>query len=495
MWRGGLAQATGHGGRVGREPQLGEQLQRARLAGHELQRLVQLARGVVHVEGVDGDRREGEQLLERPLGVARLDEHRLEGGVQRGGAGRALEPVAQRADRLRVEPHLAERLGVRDDLVELAIELRRLVGGGMLGRDPRVLVGRELDRVGVRDEGSLALRDATRRLLLGGRGGGRGAEGGADHALHRLVVRGAAREVLDEAPVDARLTLLVGEAGHLLVDLDRLARLTDGAERPRQQVERLEVLRVGLEADLQLREREHAVVGAAALEVERGRAARGVGVGAVVQQPLEHLERVVAAPEAQQHVDGGAEAGDRVADLADARVGLGEAQVREGVARVELDDLAVDLARFALLAQGDQARGDLVPRRGGVADELEVGVELRERGGDVRELLGAVGEVARHHLADLLVDGDRLEREALLGVEARDLLVGADRLGVGAHARLRVAELQQDARVVRVGGEELLELRDGLVVPLSLQVPLGGLQQFVAVNRHSRRTPARAVAA
>ncbi len=54
-----------------------------------------------------------------------------------------------------------------------------------------------------------------------------------------------------------------------------------------EQAEGVEVARVGLEADLQLRQRLHPVVRLVAREVQLGGSARVDGVGLVVQQALD----------------------------------------------------------------------------------------------------------------------------------------------------------------------------------------------------------------
>ena len=122
----------------------------------------------------------------------------------------------------------------------------------------------------------------------------------------------------------------------------------------------------------------------------------------------------------------------------DARERLGEAEVRERVRRIERDDLAEDVDRLRVALLALEARRDLVERGERVADEPELLVELGELRRDVRVPLFEVRHVLLNDLADLLVDRDGLEREALLRVEPPDALVGRDRFGVGLHLQLEV---------------------------------------------------------
>ncbi len=95
-------------------------------------------------------------------------------------------------------------------------------------------------------------------------------------------------------------------------------------------------------------------------------------------------------------------------------------------------------------------------------------------------------------LADLLVDGDRLEREALEAVELADALVGGDRLDVLLQLEMEVADLQERADVLRIVGDELLILDDSLVVALLLDELLRRLKHLFAINRHGDEVLLRA---
>ena len=167
-----------------------------------------------------------------------------------------------------------------------------------------------------------------------------------------------------------------------------------------------------------------------------------------------------------------------------ARERLGEAQVGQRVGRIELDDLAEDLDGLGVAVLALQARRDLVERGERVARQPELLVELGELRRDVRVRLLELRDVLRDDLADLLVDGDRLQREALARVELADPLVRADGVGVRLHLRLEVADLQEGPSVVRILLDDLLVLDDRLVVLLLLDVLLGGGEYLFSVNRH-----------
>ena len=117
-------------------------------------------------------------------------------------------------------------------------------------------------------------------------------------------------------------------------------------ERAGEERERVEIARVRLEGDLQLRERLHPVVRGVSREIELGRHA-GLGrVRPVLKQALDDLEGVVTPPELGELRGGDRELGHRAVGVLGARERLGQAQVRQGVGRVELDDLAEDFDGF-----------------------------------------------------------------------------------------------------------------------------------------------------
>ncbi len=106
-----------------------------------------------------------------------------------------------------------------------------------------------------------------------------------------------------------------------------------------------------------------------ALEVDLGGDAGEPGVGAVLEEALDHLERVVAPAQLEEDLRRRAEALDGAVDVLHPHERLGEAQVRERVLRVEVDDLAEDVDGVAIAAGALVARGHLVVRRERVAGQ------------------------------------------------------------------------------------------------------------------------------
>jgi hypothetical protein len=104
--------------------------------------------------------------------------------------------------------------------------------------------------------------------------------------------------------------------------------------------------------------------------------------------------------------------------------------------------------------------------------------------------IGQIGRVLLDDLADLFVDRDGLEREALSRVVLADPIVGRDRLGISLQARLQISDLEERPSVVRILLDDLLVLRDRPVVPLFLDVLLGALENFLSVDRHDERRKA-----
>ncbi len=214
----------------------------------------------------------------------------------------------------------------------------------------------------------------------------------------------------------------------------------------------------------------------ASREEDLGGAARVEGIWTMMQEALEHLQRIV--------VPSRSEVTDRVVDVPRARIRLGEAKVREWIGVVEIDDLPEDLDRARFLPHALELRRDFVVGIERVGHEAELRVELGELRRDVRIALGDLGDVLLDDLADLFVNSDGLEREALRRVILSDPLVGGDRVGVRLHLRLQVTDLQQRPGVVRILLDDLLVFRDRPVVSFFLNVALGGQQHLLAVNRH-----------
>ena len=111
-----------------------------------------------------------------------------------------------------------------------------------------------------------------------------------------------------------------------------------------------------------------------------------------------------------------------------------------------------------------------------VRQEAELLVQLRQ-------LLVHVDE-ARLDLENLLIDGDRFEIEALVRIELRDLCIGLGRLGFLAELGVKVANLEPDADVLVVVGDDLQVFLDRLFELALFDQLLGAGDQFVFVARH-----------
>src|SRR5664279_5619579 len=95
-------------------------------------------------------------------------------------------------------------------------------------------------------------------------------------------------------------------------------------------------------------------------------------------------------------------------------------------------------------------------------------------------------------LADLFVDRDGFEGEALRRVVLADTVVRRDRFRISLQPRLEITDLEKRTSVVRVVLNDPLVLRDRPVVPLFLDVLLGSLEGFLAIDLlHVGFSPAR----
>ena len=124
--------------------------------------------------------------------------------------------------------------------------------------------------------------------------------------------------------------------------------------------------------------------------------------------------------------------------------------MREGIGGVERDDLRKHFDGASVLPRALQLRGDLVVRGERVAHQAELGIQLGELRRDVPVAIGEIRGRASDDLANLFVDSDCFQREALRGVVLADALVGGDRLAMRFHLRLQVTDLQQRPGVVRI---------------------------------------------
>src|SRR6187401_1691841 len=87
-------------------------------------------------------------------------------------------------------------------------------------------------------------------------------------------------------------------------------------------------------------------------------------------------------------------------------------------------------------------------------------------------------------LADLLVDGDRLERKPLGSVELTHAIVGRNGFRKRQHARLKIADLQKRPGIVRIFLDDLLVFLDCAVVLLLVDVLLCSLEYSLAIDSH-----------
>jgi len=129
----------------------------------------------------------------------------------------------------------------------------------------------------------------------------------------------------EQLSIQVGLVLLARQARHFLVDLDGLGFLTDQQEGLSQQAERIQILGIGLEADLQLGQRGHAVIARGLAQVQLGCHAREAWIGIEMQDALDDLERVVAALQVEQELGRRPERLDGLVEGLDATAGFGQA--------------------------------------------------------------------------------------------------------------------------------------------------------------------------
>ena len=364
------------------------------------------------------------------------------------------------------------------------------VDGGIAGRSPVMLNRASAVAHGVRHR-RLRARAAVAAAPAGAAdaaapaAAAAGAATAAAPAAARCQERervGVVGDELEDLAVDlgrlvARLVLDV-DARELLEHADGLRLLIERLERLREQPERLDVARIGLEARLQLLQRAARIV---ATQVQaRELAVERVVRRAMPQQALGDLDEVVLPALAPQLLARRRELVRRVVDEPLLRVQLGELDARGDVLGVEIDELLDRLERFLRVAFAMEVRGDGLEVLHRIAHQAELAIQLGELEDDVDE--------ARVELEDLLVDRDGFQEEALLVIEARDLLIGVDRVLLRALLRVEVADLEPHADVLRI----LLDDPQVLLhrfVDLSLVDKLPGrIHDLVFVEGHALRT-------
>ena len=193
-------------------------------------------------------------------------------------------------------------------------------------------------------DAELAVRRRARGWSAGGPDGAMlAARGPARRAARRRASERAAARTDRRAPARAR------NPRHLLVDLDRLGFLTDRGERLREQRERVEVA-AGRPGSRSAAWPAPACRLRACRAADRAppRRARSADRHAEMQDALDTLSASSRRCRFNSELGRRPERVDRLVQRLDAAAGLGEAQVRQRVGRVELDHLAEDLDRVAI---------------------------------------------------------------------------------------------------------------------------------------------------
>jgi hypothetical protein len=266
------------------------------------------------------------------------------------------------------------------------------------------------------------------------------------------------------------------DAGQLLQHGHGLGDLAQLLERLGQHLQRAQVARIGLEADLQLRQR---ALRDAAAQVLLRQLLGQPDVGLVkVADALGHAQVIVVAPVALQVLRGAPQLRHRLDQVVLPRVLLAQADAGGDVVRIHVDQLLQRVEAGLGVAGLLVVRGDRLPFLGGVADQAELLVQLRQL--DVH--LDAVDD-----LEDLLVERDGLQIEALLRVGLRDLLEAVRRLRLAVHLLVELGELLQDADVVRIHLQDALVFLDGLVERALRDQLRGRLDDLVFVHRPEAR--------
>ena len=324
-------------------------------------------------------------------------------------------------------------------------------------------------------------RDGGRRARE--RGGGRARRGKGARGLQRLLVVG--RE-LEHAPPGA--AGLVGaslrgvEVGQLAVDRHRLGVLAQVAEGLRQQGERVEVLGVGLERELELGER---ALGVALGQVDVGQlAGEGEVLGVEEGDPLRDLQPLLGAVGAPQRLRGAPELQEGGHAVFPPRVQLPQLDRGRHVVGLELGHPLQHAEQLGLVAVALGRRGHHLQLGHGVGEDAEL---LVERGQPLVH-----PHVVGRQLEHLLEDGDGLEEEALVGVGVGDAAEGGGGAGGVTLLLLELADLEEDADVLRILGQDLLVRADGLV-ELALLDQLGRVGgDLVLVDSHRPERAPRA---
>ena len=407
-----------------------------------------------------------EPVLDVDLGLLEQLGHRGRGG-RSGGAGGG-------RNRRRRRPRRLDRRGRRPD---------RLPGLDGTGRRPRRR-GRNHGHLGDRlRRGTLrSSRFQDRRLLLGLPLVG--VLQTFQPLLHLGVVR---RQLLRLGIRPPRVLVVAGvdvDPRQLLQHRDGLGDLSQILERLGQHLQRAEVARVRLEADLQLGERSLRV---AAAQVTLGQLLGQRDVALVeMADPLGHPQVIVGAAVPLQVLRSAAQLGHRLDQIVLPRVLLAQPDAGGDVIGVEIDQLLQGIEAGFGVADLFVVRRDRLPLFGRVADQSQLLVQLGEADVDLDPI---------DDLEHLLVERDRFQIEALRRIGLGDLLEAVGRLRLAVHLLVQLGELLQDTDVVRIDLEDPLELLDGLLELTFGDQLRGRLHDLVFVHRSGRLSGSKKVRA
>ncbi len=215
---------------------------------------------------------------------------------------------------------------------------------------------------------------------------------------------------------------------------------------------------------------------AGALELMEGLGDELQVAGVDIQRRDPQLDGVVGAAVAEQQGRDLAELRHRLLGALCLTHQLGEAQTVAGVVRLELDQLAIDGDGGLGVAMLLVIVGDHLILGSGLVEQSLAAVQIRQPLVDL--------DLRRVETDDLLVDGDRLDEEALADEVVGGPLEQGDRLVEPIQPHIEVAHPIQGGGVVGAVGEQLAVLVDGGVQLAAGNEFLGVASHLVAVQAH-----------
>ena len=261
----------------------------------------------------------------------------------------------------------------------------------------------------------------------------------------------------------------------LFQDGNGLGDLPQILERLGQHLQRAEVARVRLEADLQLGERSLRVTAA---QIALGQLLGQRDVALVeVADALRHAQVIVGPAVPLQVLRSAAQLGHRLVQIVLPRVLFAQPDAGGDVVGVEIDQLLQGIEAGLGVADLLVVRRDRLPLFGRVAHQSQLLVQLGEADVDLDPI---------DDLEHLLVERDRLQIEALRRIGLGDLLEAVGRLRLAVHLLVQLGQLLQDADVVGIDFEDPLELLDGLLELTFGDQLRGRLHDLVFVHRSGR---------